>query len=460
VTLSSTTVQKPTFTAPSTPTTLGFQLTIDNGIPDGQSTAAVVITVSPFDPPVANAGGDASALVDTSVTLDATGSSDPDGHPLTYSWVQTAGPEVTLDGADTAAPSFDAPATPTSLTFEVTVDDGFGGTNTDDVTITVYNTAPVASAGGSQSVASSATVTLDASASDDADGHALTYSWSQVSGPAVTLSDTSAAKPTFTAPVGPATLSFQVTVDDGHTGTDMATVSVTVAGIPGLDYGTAVSGTVKGNMPKSVFKTTVTNLGAVTRTLNQTAVVPVVTVNGDAVPSSAVVVTAKTATVKPGKATAFVVTWNHGDTLQAGDIVEVAVCVPVAGDEQPGNNCSAVTQLTQPIDLSVSASMPVLRKTATANTFSVRVLNNGLETVAPLRNTNLVVTVQVGDGDPVTLTSTASKVALKPTKSKAYAFKWPHAKLAAGTSVTLNACVVVPGNQSASSCTAITGTVI
>ena len=50
------------------------------------------------------------------------------------------------------------------------------------------NNVPVASAGQDQVATFGAVVTLDGSASSDADGDYLTYSWSQISGEAVTPS--------------------------------------------------------------------------------------------------------------------------------------------------------------------------------------------------------------------------------------------------------------------------------
>jgi hypothetical protein len=91
-------------------------------------------------PPVAKAGPDRTVAVDNNcqalVRLDGSGSFDPDGDPLTYVWSWTGG---TLNG-----PTPDVLLTLGTYTFTLTVDDGFGGTSTDNVVVTVVdNTAPV-----------------------------------------------------------------------------------------------------------------------------------------------------------------------------------------------------------------------------------------------------------------------------------------------------------------------------
>ena len=104
------------------------------------------------------------------------------------------------------------------------------------MTITVEaptNTAPTSNAGPDQTVSSAASVTLDGTTSSDADGDALTYAWSQTSGASVTLSSTTAAQPTFTAPTlavgdADATLVFSLTVNDGTTSSSADTVTITV----------------------------------------------------------------------------------------------------------------------------------------------------------------------------------------------------------------------------------------
>lgn len=87
-----------------------------------------------------------------------------------------------------------------------------GGSTPDPV---VTNHAPVASA-ADQSVTGPATVTLDGSASTDPDGDALTYKWTQISGPSVTLTNSTKAKATFSvgAVTSNQTLAFRLTVTD------------------------------------------------------------------------------------------------------------------------------------------------------------------------------------------------------------------------------------------------------
>jgi hypothetical protein len=90
--------------------------------------------------PIANAGADQAVTSGTTVTLNGTTSSDPDGTVLTYLWLQTVGPNVSVSNGATSQPTFVAPvvATPTAITFNLIVSDGAGGQSAPDlVTITV-----------------------------------------------------------------------------------------------------------------------------------------------------------------------------------------------------------------------------------------------------------------------------------------------------------------------------------
>src|SRR5262249_25402566 len=82
------------------------------------------------------------------------------------------------------------------------------------------NEAPILNAGADQTAWEGAAVTLGASATDK-EGATITYSWTHVSGPAVTLSSTSSKSPTFTAPTygSDADIVLQCSASDGTSAT-------------------------------------------------------------------------------------------------------------------------------------------------------------------------------------------------------------------------------------------------
>ncbi|WP_195156045.1 PKD domain-containing protein, partial [Halococcus agarilyticus] len=94
-------------------------------------------------PPTADAGDDQTVEEGDQVTLDASGSSDPNGDTLGYTWTQTAGqPDGLLDFSDGEQVTFTAPDVDgdTTYTFQVEVADGNGGSDTDTVDVTVEDT--------------------------------------------------------------------------------------------------------------------------------------------------------------------------------------------------------------------------------------------------------------------------------------------------------------------------------
>ena len=182
----------------------------------------------PSHPPVADAGPDQFVTVapgDTPmVTLDGSGSSSPDGDPLTFTWTNSFG---TVMGV--------TPTVPLAAGVHVitlTVDDGKGGTDADTVEITV-NQAPVAEAGPNQVIqvplGSTAAVTLDGSGSSDPDGDPLTFTWTNSFGTVMGV------MPTVT--LAPGVHTITVTIDDGNGGTDSDTVEITVNQPPTADAG-------------------------------------------------------------------------------------------------------------------------------------------------------------------------------------------------------------------------------
>ena len=199
-----------------------------------QATVETSQTTEGDNAPVANAGPDQSVLPGTLVVLDGSASSDPENETITFSWQQTAGPAVTLSRTDVQRPSF-VPDHVARLVFELTVTDVNGLTDADSVEIdvnSVDNQPPIADAGPAQAVNAGDTVTLDGSASSDPDSQTLTYAWTQTSGTSVTLSDPTAAKPTFTAPSARGKLVFQLMVTDALGGQASANATIVVSAVP------------------------------------------------------------------------------------------------------------------------------------------------------------------------------------------------------------------------------------
>jgi hypothetical protein len=202
-----------------------------NGTVDaGEATGSAVVTIAASNnhAPVSDPGGPYAATSGTTIALDGSGSHDPDGDAITYAW------DLDNDGnfGDSSAqkPAFTVsgpPGSVFSVCLRVRDPGGLADTKCTTVTVAASNRPPVANAGPNQQVNEGDLVTLDGSASSDPDGDALTYSWSLIGGPAVTLSSTSAAKPTFTAPDDGA-YTFRLVVNDGQaTSSDDITVNVT-----------------------------------------------------------------------------------------------------------------------------------------------------------------------------------------------------------------------------------------
>ncbi|MFK7975638.1 MAG: carboxylesterase family protein [Halioglobus sp.] len=89
--------------------------------------------------PIADAGTDLTVLEGDMVTLDGSGSSDPDGTIVSFAWTQTSGPEIQLGDTDGAILTFQAPATDatSALDFALSVVDDLGASATTQIDVMV-----------------------------------------------------------------------------------------------------------------------------------------------------------------------------------------------------------------------------------------------------------------------------------------------------------------------------------
>lgn len=257
VSLFAATSAQSSFTAPHVAVggeTLTFQLSVTAAGETSTDTVSVTV-VNVNHTPVADAGVDRSVAEGSPVILHGEASFDADGDGFTYTWMQVGGtPTVTLSAADTTTPTFVAPTLGTNgapgvvatLIFELRVDDGFDADApapgftlenvADRVTIhiTNINNSPAADAGVDQTVDETSAVSLSAGGSSDPDSDLLTYSWSQIAGPAVLLEAQGTSAPTFSAPyvpAGGADLIFEATVNDGYGGLSSDTMVVHVQNV-------------------------------------------------------------------------------------------------------------------------------------------------------------------------------------------------------------------------------------
>lgn len=203
-----------------------------------------VIATGDNVPPVAVAGADRSVPTSTTVVLDGTGSNDPDGdrNSLTYTWSLVSWPggtAPTINGAQTPRPAITPDRNGTYVISLVVKDAKGASSQPSNVVITADSgpLAPVANAGPAQTVKLGAPVTLDASASTDANGDSLTFLWSIVYTPP-NLGDTgpddllppsirTSPKPTI-VPTVAGIYVFQVVVTDSTGRQGSATVSVKI----------------------------------------------------------------------------------------------------------------------------------------------------------------------------------------------------------------------------------------
>ncbi len=104
--------------------TYEIRLTVNNG---GRSSSDLVtVNVADNRGPMADAGETQEVTIGETVTLDGSGSSDPDGDALVYTWAQIHGPTIGNGSLTGVNPTFTAPSDVCTIAYDLQVDDGEG----------------------------------------------------------------------------------------------------------------------------------------------------------------------------------------------------------------------------------------------------------------------------------------------------------------------------------------------
>jgi hypothetical protein len=192
---------------------------------NGSQPSNVFPKVDANAPPVVNQG--------EIVSLNGTGTYDPDSNQLQYAWSQDSGIPVSINDDDQPVAHFTAPTVSQNsiLVFNLLVEDENGGIGKNSTSVTVQATPkPHADAGGDQTVDEGEWVTLDGEDSYDPNGKELKYSWTHTSGQDVGLEDSSDPQAHFWAPYvyDDETLKFTLRVQDSEGNSDESSASVRV----------------------------------------------------------------------------------------------------------------------------------------------------------------------------------------------------------------------------------------
>ena len=223
-----------TFTSSGTVGTYVLRLTADDS--ELKTTSDITVTLIPSNTPpkVMNIGSTISTITlptnSVSFTPVVTDDGLPAGVPLTFQWSMTFGTSPVVFSAPTSKNTTVTFSAAGTYNLQLAVSDSeFTTTSGVQITVNPANTPPVVSVPTSATVTLPGTLTINASATDDANppGSVLTFQWLQQSGPApVTFSAPTALSTTVTF-AQPGSYLLSLTANDTQL-TGIGSITVTV----------------------------------------------------------------------------------------------------------------------------------------------------------------------------------------------------------------------------------------
>jgi PKD repeat protein len=193
---------------------------------DGATATKSVDIIVGNRPPVASIAAPGVAVAGRQLTLDASGSTDPDGTIASYDWdLDNDGSYETHTGSIPTAQM--TPATGGAATVHLRVTDSDGGSATTSITFNVTNPPTASLIATPSTTRPGRTVLLDASGSNDPEGTALMFAWDlDNNGTFETDTGTTATVSNSWGPPGSHTVRVRVTDADGASTVASTVVSV------------------------------------------------------------------------------------------------------------------------------------------------------------------------------------------------------------------------------------------
>ncbi len=203
--------------------TVTLKVTDDDGATDTATGTVSIANAAPN----ANAGGPYSVFQGSVLTLDGSGSTDPDGFLVSYEWDCDSSNGVTYSAPSASSVFTCVYSSQGTYTATLRVTDDDGATDVGSATVIVTNQPPIAEAGGPYNGNQSAAMPVFGFGSTDADGSVVLYEWDCTSDGSFDTSSSSPTGSTCTYPtIGVYTITLRVTDDDGASATDTATATI------------------------------------------------------------------------------------------------------------------------------------------------------------------------------------------------------------------------------------------
>lgn len=208
--------------------TFRFTVTDNNGAKHSDDIKVIVNSIN--QAPELNVDGDKTISLPTNTVNFTSSAIDSDGEIISYQWTQVSGPAATLDNATTPTLTVTVSASDVYL-FKIEVTDDDGAKNFEEVRLTVNvsstNNTPIATVTKTEPITLPVNMLTISGAGTDEDGTIVSYRWTKVSGPQVTiLNDTLPILSLSNLVEG--TYVFRLTVADNESLTAYAETTITV----------------------------------------------------------------------------------------------------------------------------------------------------------------------------------------------------------------------------------------